>query len=242
MSQETVTVHDEREPGWFWVDNELLDAHAKQIGPIGIAAYCVLAKHAVNAPNRTSWPSYQTIANQMGCSRVTAIKAVQELERLGLITREVRRVAPDQHTSNLYSLTRLKGGGKGGIPGVVKQVNQGSTGAVPELDPLNKTTTNNPGEDNGNVPVADGFDPIAFFLKAFGGKRLNPTQKQTLQELHLAYPEHYSRAVIWSANQGMAMGNAIVSLQTALPKWSKQSKGSGPVAVSRQEGTRVRMG
>lgn len=96
-------------------------------------------------------------------------------------------------------------------------------------------------ESNTDTMLFSRPDPIAYFLKAFGGKRLNPTQRSTLLSLCNQYPETYQAAVTWTANMGMAMGQAINALPATLEKWGKR-KAPGPVAVSRQEGERVRMG
>ena len=59
------------------------------------------------------------------------------------------------------------------------------------------------------------------FVEAFGAKRVNPTQREIVAKLLTNYPAQFWEGVTWAAERGMAMGDAIRSLKTALPKWGK---------------------
>lgn len=64
-----------------------------------ILAYC----H--NEKTDACFPSYQTLARRMGCSRTSAIKAVKGLQRSGLIQVNARRDG-NRQGSNQYALFR----------------------------------------------------------------------------------------------------------------------------------------
>lgn len=51
-----------------------------------------------------SFPSYNTIGEKMGASRVTAIEAVKSLEEKGYLRVERRRVSRDKNLTNIYTL------------------------------------------------------------------------------------------------------------------------------------------
>jgi len=75
--------------------------------------------------------------------------------------------------------------------------------------------------------VPDGLtEGQRLFLAAFGAKRFrtNP-QKAAVLELERQYgTDKLSDGVQWAAKQGMNMGKAVISLETALKKWG-QPKG-----------------
>jgi len=92
-------------------------------------------------------------------------------------------------------------------------------------------------EDNAGKPAAASSDGLTegqrLFLAAFGAKRFR-TKPQ--KEAILALEQQYGTAVLsegvqWAAKQGMNMGKAVLSLETALKKWG-QPKGSDAVKVS----------
>jgi hypothetical protein len=41
-----IEVRSERRPGWFWIDNEVIDNFGSVIGVAGVAVYCALARNA----------------------------------------------------------------------------------------------------------------------------------------------------------------------------------------------------
>ena len=57
------------------------------------------------------WPGIKTIASDLGLSRSTVKRAINELERKGFLLKNPRYRANGSHTSNLYTVTlRSKGG------------------------------------------------------------------------------------------------------------------------------------
>lgn len=69
-------------------------------------------------------------------------------------------------------------------------------------------------------------DPLTtgqrFFLKSFGAKRFkNAIQRDAVLDLEKKHgTEKLTQGVNWAAKQGLGLGQAITSLETALPKWS----------------------
>jgi len=96
-------------PGWFRVDNELLEDFGNVLGPYGIAVYNSLCKHANNTKViRHCFPSYATIAAETGMSKRQAVRAMKNLVKFGIVVKERRlRPTPDgkkRNWSNIYTL------------------------------------------------------------------------------------------------------------------------------------------
>lgn len=73
--------------GWYWISKKILRAHAKSLGPAGIAVYNVLAFFA-NTNTQACFPTHKTIGKIAGISKRTVGQKLQLLEREGLIRRE----------------------------------------------------------------------------------------------------------------------------------------------------------
>lgn len=130
---------DARRPGFFIVDNELIDNFGPKIGVYGVAVYSLLARFAGSGD--ASFPSYQTIASKLGMSRFQAIKTVKTLIETSLITCSPRTNQTGDATSNVYTLVDLKGS-QSGRPPVVNQVDHPSQSGRPpvvnHVDPKKK--------------------------------------------------------------------------------------------------------
>ena len=102
----TPTFHDAREPGWFWMEDAIIDRFGPRLGAIGVAIYAYLARRA----NRegVSFPSYQTIARQLKLSRRTVITYMQMLEEQQLIVACARRSGGGGCAANAYRLVSLR--------------------------------------------------------------------------------------------------------------------------------------
>lgn len=81
-------------PRWLLHD-EGVSAHAKLV-------YVVLSSH-VSRRNR-AWPSHRTIGTVSGLSKSTVIRALRELEALGVIVKRHRFAHGERQTSNEYEL------------------------------------------------------------------------------------------------------------------------------------------
>lgn len=93
-------------------------------------------------------------------------------------------------------------------------------------------------EDHTGKPVVRSSPGLSegqrLFLAAFGAKRFrtNP-QKAAVLALEQAHgTDILSEGVQWAAKQGMNMGKAVLSLETALPKWGKPKGAKDAVKVS----------
>lgn len=90
--------------GWFATHNDFGATWGKKIGAAGIAIYQSLASRAWDGQ---CFPSYQTIAEDTGVSRPTAIKYIKKLQDAGLIEVQPRFNRRGDPTSNLYTLANL---------------------------------------------------------------------------------------------------------------------------------------
>ena len=148
MSDLTFSVEDRRRKGYFTVDNVLLDMYGAQLGPHGIAVYAALARFANS--DSECWPSYRTITERTGVSRMQIIREINKLEKLKIISITRRVDEKGQRASHLYTLLDIVGGGTTQIPGgSTTQVPPGTT-QVPKQSLKKKDThqSNNKKERN----------------------------------------------------------------------------------------------
>lgn len=75
---------------------------APDLRPTDRAVYVYLLGRA--GPDATAFPSYATMATDLGLHRATVIRAVARLEQAGLLEKIARRSAHGDATSNLYRL------------------------------------------------------------------------------------------------------------------------------------------
>ena len=98
---ERFEVRDYREPGWFFIDNCLLDEYGHDLGVHAIAVYAALCRHA-NLYSQKAWPSIRRICKLLGAGHSQVSAAIQRLENAGLIAVERR-----EGRSNLYKLLKI---------------------------------------------------------------------------------------------------------------------------------------
>ncbi|MCR1953337.1 helix-turn-helix domain-containing protein [Clostridioides mangenotii] len=176
---------DKREKNWFMVENELIDNLNLTIYEKMV--YMVLVRHANE--DSSCFPSITTIAKKTGCSRPTAIKALNGLERLEFIKKEIRTVkGRKENDSNLYYVMSV-GGSKGDLPPskpdlppkeenvskvvnevnhVVKEIYYPSKGDLPQV--VNQVDCNNTNINNtnlSNVSMYVGNIPVDSILKEY---------------------------------------------------------------------------
>lgn len=102
-----VGVSDRREHPFFVVDNDIIKKYGRQLGPYGIAVYAALAMHA--GRDAIAWPSYQTIADEIGASRRQVMRSIGVMVELGIIAKEQRSRDTGETTSNRYELKSVNG-------------------------------------------------------------------------------------------------------------------------------------
>ena len=100
-------IRDNRQKGWYWVDNAILETYGAKLGPFGIAVYSVLAFRANNNTQRC-WPGHADIARLTGASVAQVKRALKTLKDLRLIDIETRRRG-DGWDTNLYTLLEVPG-------------------------------------------------------------------------------------------------------------------------------------
>jgi len=96
-----IRLRDQRVPGWYWSQNELIDQVARRVGVYGIAVYNVLAR--LSRHDEVSGVSAETIAATLGCSRAQVFRSLAALEKAGAL---MRRSVSGAESS--YTLVDLK--------------------------------------------------------------------------------------------------------------------------------------
>jgi hypothetical protein len=89
-------------PGYFTVDNTMIDRYARQIEPTGVAVYCLLARLADEGG--LCFPSLTYICETLGLARATAIKYLGKLETYGLVEMNNRETGTGKIQTNAYRL------------------------------------------------------------------------------------------------------------------------------------------
>lgn len=140
---EPFVVLEGRNPGWFWIDNEIVDDHGAVLGSGGLLVYMVLCRHRHNRTKRC-YPSLSRICKLTGLSKPTVIKHIRVLESEKLILVERKPNKP-----NFYTLLDVTKGSKNSLPPpskvvksttqVVKPVYRGGKNKDHEQDLYNKT-------------------------------------------------------------------------------------------------------
>ncbi len=93
-------VRDQREPGWFYIDNEIVDVHGVQLGAYGIAVYNVLSRYQRNQQVSLS---QRDIAAALGISQDAVRTALKLLAEVPLIYIDV----PTRRSPGLVSTITL---------------------------------------------------------------------------------------------------------------------------------------
>jgi biotin operon repressor len=83
-----IEVRDLRNGNWYWIHRAVIKEYTPKIGATGIAVYNFLASCADT--QQSCFPSQKYIAEHLGYSRATVNKAIQVLEKNGLIRIEKR--------------------------------------------------------------------------------------------------------------------------------------------------------
>ena len=121
--------------GHYRIDTQFVrGAWARRVGAYGVAVYNVLVSYADNETGQ-AWPSHQTIAGHLGCSRRTVIRTIGVLERYNII-RRTGRANENGRRSNLYTL----------LPPDQWQRPDGELPAQPEPDPNPRDTQSRAGD------------------------------------------------------------------------------------------------
>lgn len=76
----------------------------EDVSHLAIRVYALIAQHARDGQ---AWPSRNRLAKLAGCSVRSIVRAVDDLERVGAITRQQRTGEHGEHRSNLYTIHEL---------------------------------------------------------------------------------------------------------------------------------------
>jgi len=100
-----IEIRDNRESGWFWVDNAVLLEYLPKIGQTAFIVYCALAMHA-NKCNQC-WPSYNTLAKELNLTRQAVISNIKKLAQFGLISIRKQKTEDAGNEVNKYELLKV---------------------------------------------------------------------------------------------------------------------------------------
>jgi len=147
------SVRDGRKPGWFHVDNDIIDHYGAAIGATGIAVYCALARYADR--DGRAFPSHKRLSENLGIARNTLRAALRKLEEVELITITPQKDANGvTNGTTIYTLCVVaqpnaaytrKGGsnadppGSNADPGGGQMLTPGGSNAALEEDSIKKT-------------------------------------------------------------------------------------------------------
>src|SRR5262245_37225425 len=82
-------IRSQRTTRWFWVDNQVIDVYGRQIGALGVALYCALARYC-NRETGQCFPSLGRLGRQLGLTPLTVSRYLQRLVEHQLIAVEAR--------------------------------------------------------------------------------------------------------------------------------------------------------
>jgi Helix-turn-helix domain len=95
-------VESRRRVDWFWMNKSIIDTYGTQLGPYGIAVYCLLARCANEEGHAI--PSLSYMARKLNMGRSSVQRALAVLEACQLIERKQRRTDAGDYASSTYIL------------------------------------------------------------------------------------------------------------------------------------------
>lgn len=99
---EKIEIRDLRQKEQFILDDAFLNGYAKHVGIYAVGVYCSLCRHANK--EQTSWPSIETIGEELAIGRDSVLKAIKALEEWGIVV----KVRVGKMANNRYILTNKK--------------------------------------------------------------------------------------------------------------------------------------
>lgn len=116
-----IVIRDQREPGWFHIDNEIIDRYGVKLGACGVSVYALLCRRCTNSTQQVRNLSRRDIGAILGISQDRVRKSLNDLADLGLIHVDI----PDRPSPGIIStITLLK----------VKTTERVAFGSGPELN------------------------------------------------------------------------------------------------------------
>ena len=99
-------VRDMRHRDFFWCDNVIIDRYGRKLGPYGLAVYMGLLRHA-DQRTQTCFPSHKTLADELGMSKDSVMRAIETLKKAKLIGVRHRKSSAGDAASNLYFIREV---------------------------------------------------------------------------------------------------------------------------------------
>lgn len=91
--------------GRFWMDDEVVDRYAAELGVHGLAVYTILCRRANK--NGSSYPSIRRISEDLGISERQAKRELKKLRDLRLIAISARRDEKGRQQSSVYKVLEV---------------------------------------------------------------------------------------------------------------------------------------
>jgi hypothetical protein len=82
-------IRDRRQPGWFYIDNEIIDKYGRHLDAYGVAVYAVLCRHCRNSTQQVTNLSQRDIAATLGISQDRVRKSLNTLVEFFLIAVDI---------------------------------------------------------------------------------------------------------------------------------------------------------
>lgn len=106
--------------GFTRISNNLLDTYIRYLKPSGFAVYCIIHTHTYGKDY--SYPGHKLIAEKIGTSQRTVVRAIKHLTKLGVISVTKKRLESGKWRKNIYTLKPVKGWR---VPHAIPSKNQG---------------------------------------------------------------------------------------------------------------------
>lgn len=233
-----VRVRDRRNPGWLWLDNEVIDLYAAKMKPLALACYVYLCRRA-NEQGR-AWPSQRTMAEGLGVDRGTVRSALKQLVALKLIHLEIRRNADGSHNSTVYTLLEVpKGAQGGGLSAQGGSIAQGGPNGPEEDTEKNTSKESNDSLSGGGkkrpaAPAQEPKNPKPMSTKQYGIARLvearNRARAEDKNPLPLDEPFKRRFGDVYAAH--LADGWEAEELEAPLDLMVRCACGEGPEGLT----------
>lgn len=183
-------VRDTRRPGFLWLDNEIIDDYAADLGSTALLVYIYLCRRSDNKTAQC-WPTQDTLAEFCKVSKRSIKTAIALLKVKNLIAVEVEKVEGSQYPSNIYTLLDVKTGGKN-LPLVSKTGGSQEPKPGEATAPLTRPIELDPSLSVPSVPTGDSFQLNGDDhpqKKKTGDPRHAPFKKQLIKYWEHVNPE-----------------------------------------------------
>lgn len=191
-TEKKTKIRDRRKPGWFRIDDEIIEVYGSTIGVHGIAVYAAICRYA--GKDETGHPSLRTLCEKLKIGRAKLLSTLAELAKIGLI-----EIDPgDRVNVSLYTLldvpkkrgsnenqkvvpTRTGGGSESGVLGGSDQ-NRNQISTEPDTFNQSSSAEKPPPQDNVTAEC------LLLLSQVVGFPRDENANAAKLQEYRDAFP------------------------------------------------------